>query len=360
MSSLKQLIINAVIKVSLENPARNLAGEPTHEEARDMFIAALVAELFPPEEPVVVEAVVQIPMVSVPVASPAKKLSKEEIKAAKEAEKAAEKAAKEAAKEAEKKAKEAAKEAEKKAKEAAKLAEKQAKEAEKAAKIAATPPKKSPEEKKAEKEAEKQAKEAAKLAEKQAKEAAKLAEKEAKEAAKEAEKKAKEEAKAAEKAAKEAAKKSPAEIALPASPKPKKAKAEKPAEDANVQKIDPTWRKHLKAAAKTAGKEHSKEMESELLTYLNGLTKEAFNATKAEEHAKAFFGSESKPAAAPAPAPVQETVAELDAIEIDFNGKTYYVNPESKRVYEQDGEVFKGVGYAGMAAFAEMEIPEDA
>ena len=322
MSSLKQVIYNALVKCATPEHGVTSVEYETPEAARDAFIAMVMAELFPTEEapqeavvPIVVEAV------------KAKKSPKKSPE-----EKAAAKAEKEAAKKAK----------------------------------AATPkksPKKSPEEKAAEKEAAKAAKAAAKAAKEAEKEAAKAAKAAEKEAAKAAAKAAKAAEKEAAKAAKKAAK-SPAKVAdvpvLPASPKaepkaepkPKKAKAEKPAEDANVQKIDPTWRKHLKAAAKAAGKEASKELETELLAYLNGLTKEAFNATKAEEHVKVFLA----PAAA---APQEEAPVNLEAIEVNFNGKTYFVDPVSKRVYEQDGEVFRGVGYAGMSAFEGLEVPED-
>jgi hypothetical protein len=308
MSSLKQLIYSTLVKCATPVIGSVQPEYETPEAARDAFITMVMADLFPEES---------VATVTMPVAE-----TKTKIKTPKKSPED-----KEAAK--------AAKEAAKAAKEEAKAAAKAAKEEAKAAS-----PKKSP----ADKEAEKAAKAAAKEAEKAAAKAAKEAEKEAAKAAKEAEK-------AAAKAAKEAAK-APAAVPLPASPKPKKSK---PTEDANVQKIDPTWRKHLKAVAKTAGKEHSKEMEGELLTYLNGLTKDAFNATKAEDHVKVFLGAAPAP-----PAPVQEAApADLEAIEVDFKGKTYFVDPESKRVYEQDGAVYRGVGYVGMAAFAEMEMPED-
>lgn len=54
MASLKQLIINAVIKVSQENPALNVEGQAPFEEARDEFIRALIKELFPEEQSVVI------------------------------------------------------------------------------------------------------------------------------------------------------------------------------------------------------------------------------------------------------------------------------------------------------------------
>jgi hypothetical protein len=137
--------------------------------------------------------------------------------------------------------------------------------------------------------------------------------------------------------------------------KPKKAKV---AEDANLAKVDPTWRKHLKTAAKAAGKEPSKEMEAALLTHLNGLSKEEFNAKKAEEHVSAFL-------AAPVEAAPEANKVPANLEVVEFEGKDYYVNPETKRVYEGEGEEdpetggwtnYKPVGYVGMAAFAEMSL----
>ncbi len=317
---IKDRLTEAIIKVSCENPAFDREGEPTAEEARDSFIALLMAELFPVHGNEAA-AVVEVPVVEPePVVVPAKKLTKEE-KAAEKAAKEAAKAEAKAAKEAEKAAKEAAKEAAVKAKEEAKAA----KEAAKAAKAAS--PKKSPEEKAAEKEAAKAAKEAEKAAAK---------------AAKEAEKEAAKAAKAAEKAAKKSPK--AAEVALPASPKPV----------ANVPKIDPTWRKLLKEA----DKEHAKELEPELLKYLNGISNAVFNDKPARQHVAEFLAAR-KPAAEPEPAgPV-----DLDVVE--FNGQDYYVNRETKRVYEgvmgEDGDlkITRPVGYVGMADFKDMVLDED-
>jgi hypothetical protein len=322
MSSIKQLIINAIIKVSSENPALNREGEPSAEEARDLFIASLMAELFP--EHGSSESAVVVPVVEpVPVASPAKKLTKEEKEAAK------------AAKEAEKAAKAAEKEAAAKAKEEAKAAK-------------AASPKKSPEEKeaaKAAKEAEKAAAKAAaaaaKEAEKAAAKAAKEAEKEAAKAAKEAEKEAAKAAKAAEKKTAKASPKKAAEVVLPASPKP----------EPNLPKIDPTWRKLLKEA----DKDNAKALEPELLTFVNGLSNAGFHSKAAREHVAAFIASR---------APAAEPAAPVDLEVVDFNGKEYYVNPETKRVYEgvmgEDGDlkITRPVGYVGMADFKDMKLDE--
>jgi hypothetical protein len=140
------------------------------------------------------------------------------------------------------------------------------------------------------------------------------------------------------------------------------------ADKVNLLKVDPTWRKHLKTAAKAQKVEASKEMEASLLGYLNAMTKDDFNAKKAEEHVVAFLAAPAAPAAAAA-APVAAKPAEekqpanLEIVE--FEGKDYYVNAETKRVYEGEGEYddesggwtnYKPVGYVGMAAFATMEL----
>jgi membrane-associated HD superfamily phosphohydrolase len=120
-------------------------------------------------------------------------------------------------------------------------------------------------------------------------------------------------------------------------------------ENPNLAKIDPTWRKHLKAA----DKEHAKELEPELLKYVNTLTNEAFNAKTSEAHVADFVASRSD----------GKVEAELEIVE--FNGKDYYVNPETKRVYEGEGvydeatqewTTYKPVGHVGMAAFTEMKM----
>ena len=340
MSSLKQLIYNTLVKCATPAPGTVPDAFETAEEARDSFIALVMAELFP-EHGSSESAVVEVPVVeAAPVASPAKKLTKEEKEAAK------------AAKAAEKEAAAKAKEEAKAAKEAAKLAKEEAK----AAKAAT--PKKSPEEKAAEKAAAaeakaaaKEAEKAAKLAEKEAEKAAKLAEKEA---AKAAEKAAKEAEKAAAKAAKEA-EKAAAKAAKPAKSSPKAAAVPLPASpkaEPNLAKIDPTWRKTLKEA----DKDNAKALEPELLKFLNGMTKDAFNAQTAREHVAAFIASR---------APVAEPAAPVDLEVVEFNGTEYYVNRETKRVYEgvvdDDGDlkITRPVGYVGMADFKDMELEDE-
>jgi hypothetical protein len=141
----------------------------------------------------------------------------------------------------------------------------------------------------------------------------------------------------------------PAPVEPPA--KEKKPRTKKPVvpENANLPKIDPTWRKHLKAA----DKEHAKELEPQLLEYVNRLTNEDFHAKTTEAHVADFVASRSD----------GKVEAELEVV--DFEGKTYLVNPETKRVYEGEGMYdeatqqwtnYKPVGYVGMAAFTEMKM----
>lgn len=142
-----------------------------------------------------------------------------------------------------------------------------------------------------------------------------------------------------------------APVEAPAAPaKEKKPRAKKAVpENANLAKIDPTWRKHLKAA----DKEHAKELEPELLKYVNGLTNEEFHAKTTEAHVADFVASRS------------DGKVEAEVVPVEFEGKDYFVNPETKRVYEGEGVYdeatqlwtnYKPVGTVGMAAFAEMKM----
>ena len=161
-----------------------------------------------------------------------------------------------------------------------------------------------------------------------------------------------EEAKAAmkaKKAANAAAKAEPVEApAAPAKEKKPRAKKAVP-ENTNLAKIDPTWRKHLKAA----DKEHAKELEPELLKYVNSLSNEDFHAKTTEAHVTDFVASRS------------DGKEEAELTEVTFEGKEYLVNPETNRVYEGEGVYdpatrewtnYKPVGTLGMAAFTEMKL----
>jgi NADH dehydrogenase/NADH:ubiquinone oxidoreductase subunit G len=166
-----------------------------------------------------------------------------------------------------------------------------------------------------------------------------------------------EEAKAAAKAKREAKKNTNNEVDALAT-----AVAAMTVTEPNLKKMDPTWKKHLKTVAKAQSREVTKELEAELLSYLNRLTKEEFANKKAEEHVGMFLAPQTASNAAAEPAERKEPV-DLDIVE--FNGQDYFVNPETKRVYEGEGTYdddtgawtsYKPVGYVGMLGFAEMKL----
>ena len=298
--SLKQLIISSIIKVSEENPLLNHDDPKTAIESRNHFIQLLMNELFPEAE--VETTHITVPVVPVPAPvqaeadTPTKKRGPmtEEAKAAMKAKKAAN-----------------------------------------AAKKAETPIPIVPVPVEAAVEADTPTKKRGPMTE------------EAKAAMK-----AKKAANAAKKAETpvEAPVEAPAPVATEAPAKEKKPRKKAAApENANLAKIDPTWRKHLKAA----DKDHAKELEPQLLEYVNNLTNEDFHAKTTEAHVADFVASRSD----------GKVEAELTVIE--FEGKDYYVNPETKRVYEGEGmwtkstqewTNYKPVGYVGMAAFTEMKM----
>jgi len=299
--SIKQLIISAIIKVSEENPLLNHEDPQTAIESRDQFIQLLMNELFPEAELETTHITVPVVPVEVPMVveatTPTKKRGPmtEEAKAAMKAKKAAN----------------AAKKAE---------APVEAPVVEAPVVVETTTP---------------------------TKKRGPMTE-EAKAAMK-----AKKAANAAKKAEAQVEAPAPVEVPAPveAPVKEKKPRAKKAAvpENANLPKIDPTWRKHLKAA----DKEHAKELEPKLLEYVNSLTNEEFHAKTTEAHVADFVASRSD----------GKVLTELT--EVDFNGKTYFVNPETNRVYEGEGVYnestqewtnMKAVGYVGMAAFTEMKM----
>ena len=291
--SLKQLIISAIIKVSEENPLLNHPDAKTANESRDQFIQLLMNELFPEAE--VESTHITVPVVPVEAPTPTKKRGPmtEEAKAAMKAKKAANAAAKQAAE--------------------APAPEPVVVEAP----AAPTPTKKRgpmTEEAKAAMKAKKAANAAAKAVP------------------------------VPEPAAEPAAE----PVEAPAKEKKPRAKKAVP-ENANLAKIDPTWRKHLKAA----DKEHAKELEPELLKYVNSLSNEDFHAKTTEAHVADFVASRS------------DGKVEAEVVPVEFEGKDYFVNPETKRVYEGEGVYdeatqlwtnYKPVGTVGMAAFTHMTL----
>ena len=147
----------------------------------------------------------------------------------------------------------------------------------------------------------------------------------------------------------------PAEVPAPAeAPEPEKKQRKKKEFFGNVDKLTPTLKKQVKKIADelNVGEPDLKG----LLEYLNHLQKEEFDGKTFEEHVRMFL----RPVEVPAPA-AEEEEQEMDCIEVEFEGKTYYVDTTTQRVYEPQGEANVAVGYVGMAAFEKMIVPgEDA
>jgi hypothetical protein len=134
-----------------------------------------------------------------------------------------------------------------------------------------------------------------------------------------------------------------------------------------VPKIDPTWRKLLKEA----DKEHAKELEPELLKYLNGISNAVFNDKPARQHVAEFLDARKPAAEAAQLVEVGLDVVEFPSVVTEWPKDsgifhtTYYVNTQTKRVYvgtlDDEGELktTHGVGYVGMADFKDMVLDEE-
>ena len=129
----------------------------------------------------------------------------------------------------------------------------------------------------------------------------------------------------------------------------------------NLDKMTPTQLKKLKAVAEELKIDADKKM---VISYLNAMSVESFNAKKLEDHFRDFL----TPVPTEAPVAPAAITVPTDLMVVDFNGKEYFVDAESKRVFVGAGRLieetggwsaYDAVGYVGMSEFADMEIPED-
>jgi hypothetical protein len=127
-------------------------------------------------------------------------------------------------------------------------------------------------------------------------------------------------------------------------PKPKAVKPEGPV---NLEKMTPTHKKHLKAIAEEL-KVDSRD--KEFLAYANGMSAEEWSGKALDDHIRAFL--------TPIPPPL--AAAPTEFLEVEFKGKEYLVDPETKFVYaaSDDGVVAARdhVGVVGILEFAHMKI----
>jgi len=146
------------------------------------------------------------------------------------------------------------------------------------------------------------------------------------------------EEKEAEKAAKEAKKKAD-----------EAAKAAKAANGVNLEKLNPSQTKQLKAAADKVKVTLAKDANKKFIEFVNELDKETYNSKKLDAHMADFVQTLVPP---PEPAPVEQE----DAWEVDWKDKKYSVDKKG-RVYEEVDGVDKAVGMVGIAYFEGMEMP---
>ena len=110
----------------------------------------------------------------------------------------------------------------------------------------------------------------------------------------------------------------------------------------NLEKLTATNKKHIKKWADEVGV--AEPDTKALLAHVNAMSAEEFNGATFEQHVKSFLEPKQ-----------EEAEVDEEVEEVEFNGKTYWVNKETKRVYEQRGEAYVAVGYVGMAAFEGMK-----
>jgi translation initiation factor 1 (eIF-1/SUI1) len=151
----------------------------------------------------------------------------------------------------------------------------------------------------------------------------------------------------------------PAPAPAPEEPKVKEVKpkaAKEPKEPkakfvGNLEKLTPTQDKLLKKTAADGNVHFEIDTKAKFIAFVNAMDNKDFNAKKLEEHMKAFF----------APKAVEEKDA--DCVEVEFKGKTYWVDVNNGDVYEteeqEDGSegVDKKVGKVGLLSFADMKMP---
>ena len=129
-------------------------------------------------------------------------------------------------------------------------------------------------------------------------------------------------------------------------PKPKAVKADGPA---NIDKMTPTHKKHLKAIAEELKVE---SRDKEFLAYANGMSAEEWSGKALDDHIRVFL--------TPVPPPLAEPPTEF--LVVEFKGKEYLVDPESKFVYADFNDETltirerDHVGVVGILEFAQMKI----
>jgi hypothetical protein len=305
MSSIKQVIVNAIMRIATPDPAVEAAVYESAEAARDDFVKKLLAELFP-ENPGM-----ELPPVKVKKPRAKKAAAVDQLTDSLAAMTVSEPAVAEE-KPAVTEEKPAKKPRAKKDKAEASVAEPAAE----GSNAAAVPPA------------------------------------EEKPAKKPRAKKAKAEAEAP------AAEGSNAAAAPPAEEKPAKKPRAKKAESGEAVKLTAAQVTKAKEIAKTVGVEFDKKA---FLTWMGQLSEEE-RREPLEGMVRAYLSPSTSSAAAPSP---QEVYADLECVAVEFEGEEYWVNPVSRDVFKTQvgpngkGEVDVKVGVVGLAKFEHMVVPAE-
>ena len=144
----------------------------------------------------------------------------------------------------------------------------------------------------------------------------------------------------------------PVAAPVPEAPKVKEVKVKEPKAKfvGNLEKLNPTQDKLLKKTAADGNVHFAIDTKVKFIAFMNAMDNKDFNSKKMEEHMKAFF------------APKAPEVKDADCTEVEFKGKTYWVDVNNGDVYEpekqEDGsEIDKKRGKVGLAYFADMKMP---
>ncbi len=140
-------------------------------------------------------------------------------------------------------------------------------------------------------------------------------------------------------------------------PVARKPRAKKESGPVNIEKLNPTQVKRLKALCQEKNTDANKQA---LLTYLNGMSKEEFDAKSFDDHIKTFVDAPQVSNAAGGSRPAEE---DKECICVEFKGKEYWVDttasPAKVYVTNPASGVDEYVGNVGFGEFAEMTVPEE-
>ena len=109
--------------------------------------------------------------------------------------------------------------------------------------------------------------------------------------------------------------------------------------------LNPTQAKKLEKAAPGTNIK-------QFIDFLNAMTPDEYKAKVFDDHVQDFVK--------PAGEETEEGLKDLECVEVEFNGKTYFVNRNTRVVYQANNEhVHVKVGIVGALEFADMGIPSE-